>query len=93
MSLKGNTVLVTGAGNGIGAAIAHAMAQAGANIIAADIDEASAGSSAEQAASHGVKTLAVQADCGNVAGIDAMVDSAVAEFGKLGIGHDGHNGK
>ena len=42
MSLKGNNALVTGAGTGIGAAITHALAEAGADIIAADIDEAAA---------------------------------------------------
>ncbi len=83
MSLKGNTVLVTGAGNGIGAAIAKAMAEAGAEVIAADIDEDAAKACAEAASAHGGKTLALQADCGDVASIDAMVDAAVSECGKL----------
>ncbi len=83
--MKNNTVLVTGAGNGIGAAIANAMAEAGADVIAADIDETSAKASAEAAATHGGRTLALQADCGDVASIDAMVDSAVATFGKLDV--------
>jgi NAD(P)-dependent dehydrogenase (short-subunit alcohol dehydrogenase family) len=85
MSLKGSNVLVTGAGTGIGAAIAIAMAEAGAEIIAADIDEAAAKKTAEAAATHGVKTLALQVDCGDVASIDAMVDAVVAEFGRLDV--------
>ena len=42
MTLNGSNVLVTGAGTGIGEAIALAMADAGADVIAADIDEAAA---------------------------------------------------
>ena len=37
MNLKGSNILVTGAGTGIGEAIAVAMAEAGADVIAADI--------------------------------------------------------
>jgi NAD(P)-dependent dehydrogenase (short-subunit alcohol dehydrogenase family) len=85
MSLKGNTVLVTGAGNGIGAAIANAMAEAGADVIAADIDEGAAKTCAEAASAHGGRTLPLQADCGDVGSINTMVDAAVAEFGKLDV--------
>jgi NAD(P)-dependent dehydrogenase (short-subunit alcohol dehydrogenase family) len=38
--LDGRLALITGAGSGIGAAIAHAMANAGARVVAADIDGA-----------------------------------------------------
>lgn len=81
MSLKGNNILVTGAGTGIGEAIALAMADAGADVIAADIDEAAANA----ATSRGVSGFAVQADCGDVASINMMVDRTVAEFGKLDV--------
>jgi NAD(P)-dependent dehydrogenase (short-subunit alcohol dehydrogenase family) len=40
--LDGRLALITGAGSGIGEAIAHAMAKAGARVVAADIDEAAA---------------------------------------------------
>lgn len=40
--LDGRLALITGAGSGIGEAIAHAMANAGARVVAADIDEAAA---------------------------------------------------
>ena len=40
--LDGRLALITGAGSGIGEAIAHAMAKAGARVVAVDIDEAAA---------------------------------------------------
>ena len=69
----------------IGAAIANAMAAAGADVIAADIDEAAAKATADAIAAQGVRSLALQTDCGDVASIDAMVDATVDAFGKLDI--------
>ena len=76
------TVLVTGAGAGIGRAIAIAFAEAGARVAAADIDESAAVATAEAA---GGGALAVQADMGDVADIDRMVSTVVAEFGRLDV--------
>jgi len=81
--LQDKVVLVTGAGAGIGRAIALAMAAEGATIVAADIDPAAAQATADAAASNRGRTLAIAADCGDVASIDAMVARAVAEFGRL----------
>ena len=85
MSLKDQVALATGAGAGIGEAIILALAEAGANVVAADIDAAAARRSAENAAKHGVESLALQADCGDVEEIDRMVASTVERFGKLDI--------
>lgn len=83
--LVDKVVLVTGAGAGIGEAIALAMAQEGATLAAADIDEAAARRTAEKAAAKGRRTIAIQADCGDVASIDAMVARTVAELGRLDV--------
>ena len=83
--LKGQVALVTGAGAGIGEAIALALAEAGAAVAAADIDPAAARRTAEKAAAHGNGTLAIEADCGEVASIDAMVARTVAELGRLDV--------
>jgi NAD(P)-dependent dehydrogenase (short-subunit alcohol dehydrogenase family) len=81
-SVQDKIVLVTGAGAGIGRAIAAAMAAEGATVAAADIDRAAA---ERVAAGLGNRALAIEADCGDVASIDAMVARAVAEFGRLDV--------
>ena len=76
------TVLVTGAGSGIGRASALAFAEAGYRIAAADLDERAAAATAEAA---GGGALAVQADVGDVADIDRMVSTVVTELGHLDV--------
>jgi len=78
-------VLVTGAGAGIGEAIAVAMAEAGANVVAADIDAEAAQRTADKAAAFQVKTLALQADVGDVRDIERMIATTVGDFGKLDV--------
>jgi len=85
MILKDKVVLVTGAGAGIGEAIAVAMAEAGAQVVSADIDGDAAQASADKAAAFQGKTLAVQADVGNLGDIDRMVETTLGEFGRLDI--------
>ncbi len=83
--LQDKVVLVTGAGAGIGRATALAMAEAGATVAAADIDLAAAQLTAEAAAANTRRAIAIGVDCGDVAGIDAMVARTVAELGRLDI--------
>ena len=83
--LQDKMVLVTGAGAGIGRATALAMAEAGATVAAADIDAAAAQRTADQIANNTRRALAIEADCGEVAQIDAMVARTVAELGRLDV--------
>src|SRR5215469_9751933 len=83
--LQDKIVLVTGAGAGIGRAIALAMAEAGASVAAADIDLAAAQRTADPAAGNNRRAIAIEADCGDVASIDAMVARTIAEFGRLDV--------
>ena len=76
------TVLVTGAGSGIGRASALAFAEAGYRVAAGDLDESAAAATADAA---GGGAIAVQADVGDVADIDRMVSTVAAEFGHLDV--------
>ena len=83
--LQDKAVLVTGAGAGIGRATALAMAAEGAMIAAADIDLAAAERTAGQAGGNNRRAIAIEADSGDVASIEAMVARAVAELGRLDV--------
>jgi 3-oxoacyl-[acyl-carrier protein] reductase len=84
-SLQDKIALVTGAGNGIGRAIALGMAAEGASVAAADIDAAAAQKTVEAMAAHTNRAIAIEADCGDVASIERMIARTVEEFGRLDI--------
>ncbi len=83
MVLKDKVALVTGSGAGIGEAIAVAMAEAGAHVVSVDIDGDAAQNVADKAGAYQVRTLAIQADVGDVDDINRMIEATVAEFGRL----------
>jgi NAD(P)-dependent dehydrogenase (short-subunit alcohol dehydrogenase family) len=85
MELTGQVALVTGAGQGIGKAAALALAAAGADVVAADINGKSAKETAEAVAASGRRGLAIPADVGSVQDIDRMVAEAIAAFGRIDI--------
>jgi len=83
--LQNQVALVTGAGAGIGRAITLGMAEAGASVAAADIDLAGAQRTAAEAAGSNRRAIAIEADCGDVVSIDAMVARTIAELGRLDV--------
>ena len=85
MTLAGKVALVTGAGSGIGRACAVALAEAGAAIVAADINAAAANATAELVAQGQKRAIGVAADVGDQGEIDAMVKAAIAAFGQIDI--------
>jgi NAD(P)-dependent dehydrogenase (short-subunit alcohol dehydrogenase family) len=85
MELSDQVAVVTGAGQGIGKAAALALAAAGANVVAADINEASVKETAAAIAATGRRALAIKADMGSVNDIDRMVTEAVAAWGRIDI--------
>ena len=85
MSLDDRVAIVTGAGNGIGKATAVALAQAGARVVAVDIDPAAAKVTADAVAALGRPSLALDADVGDVASIDRMVGRVADTFGAIDV--------
>lgn len=85
MRLDGKTALVTGGGQGIGRAFAHALAEAGAAVCVVDINEERAKAVAMEITSKGARAMCHRADMTNAESIVAMVDAVVAEFGALDI--------
>lgn len=84
-SLTGRTAVVTGAGSGIGRGIALALAEAGAWVLAADLDEASARSTCADIERSNGAADSLKVDVRHRPEIDHMVDHAVARRGRLDI--------
>ena len=85
MTLTDRVAIVTGAGNGIGRATALALAQAGAHVVAVDVDAGAAKGAADAVAALGRRSLALDADVGDLASIDQMVQHVMATFGHIDV--------
>jgi 2-keto-3-deoxy-L-fuconate dehydrogenase len=81
--LSGKVAAVTGAGSGIGRAIAERFAGQGAAVAILDVDEAAAQATAE--AIGGGQALAVRCDVSNPADVAAAFAAIDARFGRLDI--------
>jgi NAD(P)-dependent dehydrogenase (short-subunit alcohol dehydrogenase family) len=79
--LKGRVAVVTGAGSGIGEGIAHAAADAGMRVVAADIEPAAVERVAKTIGERGGEAIAVRCDVTRRADLDALADAAWARFG------------
>jgi NAD(P)-dependent dehydrogenase (short-subunit alcohol dehydrogenase family) len=84
-TLKKKTAVVTGAGSGIGRSIALALADAGANVVVADIQESTAVAVADEVRERGTRSLAVTCDVSKHAEVVALADKAFAEFGVVDV--------
>ncbi len=85
LSLDGKVAILTGAGNGIGRAIAHAVAQAGAKIVVSDILEEDGERTAKEITDRGSEAVFIRADVSQENDVRNMVDFAVAHFGSIDI--------
>jgi 3-oxoacyl-[acyl-carrier protein] reductase len=86
LDLTGSVALVTGAGRGIGRAIALSLAQAGADVAVNDFaDEAACAAVVGEIEKLGRRGLVVMADVSDEAQVNAMVERAEAELGPLGV--------
>src|SRR5690242_14518204 len=83
-SLAGRAALVTGSGSGIGAAIAKALARAGADVVCHD-RRGRAEETADEIRALGRRSQAVAADLADRAAQDRLVAEACAALGRIDI--------
>jgi NAD(P)-dependent dehydrogenase (short-subunit alcohol dehydrogenase family) len=83
--LAGKTAIVTGAGSGMGAAAARALARKGASVVLADIDRASVDAVAAEIGAAGGTAIAVVADVTKSDDVRCMASAALERFGAVDI--------
>jgi NAD(P)-dependent dehydrogenase (short-subunit alcohol dehydrogenase family) len=81
--MKDRVAIVAGASKGIGAATAHAFADAGAAVVAAARDQAALDAVVASIRARGGRALAVKTDVADVESMRNLVDRTLAEFGRL----------
>lgn len=82
-TLQGRTVLVTGAGRGLGAAICETLAAEGAYVVATDVDEASAWDVAEKIKAASGNACGYRLDVGDEEQVQQVLAAAVKRCGRL----------
>ncbi len=85
MLLENRVAIVTGAGNGIGRAIALRFASEGAAVTVAELEEEPGNAVAEEIRSAGGKAIFHRTDTSDSASVKGAVDATVAEFGTVNI--------
>jgi 3-oxoacyl-[acyl-carrier protein] reductase len=83
--LKGQASIVTGAGKGIGRAIAQVFAAEGARVLVADVDEESARATAADLERADAEAVAVRVDISRGADAAAMARAGVERFGRIDV--------
>lgn len=84
-SLQDQVAIVTGGGQGIGGATARRLAEEGARVLIADVDVEAANTNVERIRSAGGAAEFILADVSQTEQIQAMVEKAVSQWGKLNI--------
>jgi NAD(P)-dependent dehydrogenase (short-subunit alcohol dehydrogenase family) len=85
ISLRGRRAVVTGAGRGLGAQIVRRLAEAGAAVVAGDLDGDAAGAVVEEVGAAGGHVISCALDVADTATLAAAADLAVSELGGLEI--------
>ena len=85
LELGGKVAVVVGGTSGIGRAIAHGFAQAGADVIATSRREEQVDAVAREIEEFGRRSLRVTSDVSDRASLERVLDQALAAFGKVDI--------
>lgn len=83
--MTGKTAIVTGSGQGMGRAVAQALASRGANLVINDLDGALAERTAADMQANGVKAIAIQGNVADAGDVRRMVDTTISHFGGIDI--------
>ncbi len=83
--LEGRTAILTGAGRGIGAAIAKAFAEVGADVVIGARTESQLEEVAQQLRATGRRVATVPGDLSSREGMQLLVDRAMSEFGRIDV--------
>jgi len=85
LDLTGRVAVVIGGTSGIGRAIAHSLAEAGADVVPTSRSIEHVESTAQEIEKRGRRTLRVSSDVSDRASLQAVLDSCLASFGKVDI--------
>ncbi|MCG9127962.1 SDR family oxidoreductase [Candidatus Poribacteria bacterium] len=85
MDLSNKIAIVTGAGQGIGEAIALRLARAGANIVIFDVNLSAAKSVTDEISQLGRKVLPIETDVSQATDVSNAVEKVLNEFGRVDI--------
>jgi len=85
LRLNGRIAVVTGAGRGLGQAMAKALAQAGAKIVCAARTREQIDDTVKQIQQAGGEAIAVQTDITDSSQVDALVDASIQHFGRIDV--------
>lgn len=85
MSLQGQVVIVTGAGQGIGRGVAMAYAELGASVVVAEVNEAAGSKVAKEINSSGGTSLFVPCDVRQEVDIIRLMTAAHERFGRIDV--------
>lgn len=85
MNFKGKNAIITGAGKGIGKAIAVGMASKGANLVLVDINEENLNNVISEVSEFGIKAKKVVLDISDENAVRMAVNESISEFGQIHI--------
>ena len=83
--LAGKTAVITGAASGMGRAFAERFAEAGMNIVLADVEVPRLEEATASVTARGVEAIGVPTDVSDADAVERLRDAALARFGRVNV--------